>query len=56
MKKLLLVCTMFFVGQMAFAQAWQGKGDQKMDYEAEMIADYDHKELSEDGFNPKHTL
>ncbi|MGL2999997.1 efflux RND transporter permease subunit [Flavobacterium sp. RSSB_23] len=31
------------------------KGD-KMDYEAEMIADYDHKELSEDGFNPKHTL
>ena len=31
------------------------KGE-KMDYEAEMIADYDHKELSEDGFNPKHTL
>ena len=31
------------------------KGE-KMDYEAEMIADYDHKELREDGFNPKHTL
>lgn len=31
------------------------KGE-KMDYEAEMVADYDHKELSEDGFNPKHTL
>lgn len=30
------------------------KGE-KLDYEAEMIADYDHKELS-DGFNPKHTL
>jgi HAE1 family hydrophobic/amphiphilic exporter-1 len=28
----------------------------KTDYEAEMVADYDHKELSEDGFNPKHTL
>ena len=21
-----------------------------------MIADYDHKELSEDGFNPKHPI
>ncbi|MFV8325696.1 efflux RND transporter permease subunit [Flavobacterium sp. ZS1P14] len=31
------------------------KGE-KIDYEAEMVADYDHKELSEDGFNPKHTL
>ncbi|SEA13469.1 hydrophobic/amphiphilic exporter-1, HAE1 family [Flavobacterium gillisiae] len=31
------------------------KGD-KVDYEAEMVADYDHKELSEDGFNPAHTL
>ncbi|WP_348823767.1 efflux RND transporter permease subunit [Flavobacterium aestuarii] len=30
--------------------------DEKIDYEAEMTADYDHKELSEDGFNPKHTL
>jgi hydrophobe/amphiphile efflux-1 (HAE1) family protein len=30
------------------------KGE-KTDYEAEMIADYEHKELSEDGFNPKHT-
>jgi len=29
------------------------KGE-KTDYEAEMVADYDHKELSEDGFNPKH--
>jgi hydrophobe/amphiphile efflux-1 (HAE1) family protein len=29
------------------------KGE-KVDYEAEMVADYDHKELSEDGFNPKH--
>ncbi|MCQ4035696.1 DUF6646 family protein [Kaistella montana] len=30
MKKLLLVCSMFFLGQMAFAQAWNGKGDQKL--------------------------
>ena len=27
----------------------------KVDYEAEMKADYVHKELSEDGFTPKHT-
>ena len=31
------------------------KGE-KVDYEAEMVADYDHVELSEDGFNPKHTV
>jgi HAE1 family hydrophobic/amphiphilic exporter-1 len=24
----------------------------KVDYEAEMIADYEHRELSEDGFTP----
>ncbi|HSD06502.1 efflux RND transporter permease subunit [Flavobacterium sp.] len=30
------------------------KGE-KIDYEAEMVADYVHEELSEDGFNPKHT-
>jgi HAE1 family hydrophobic/amphiphilic exporter-1 len=30
--------------------------EEKVDYEAEMVADYDHKELSEDGFNPKHTI
>ncbi|KUJ63148.1 acriflavin resistance protein [Flavobacteriaceae bacterium CRH] len=30
------------------------KGE-KIDYEAEMVADYEHTELSEDGFNPKHT-
>ena len=30
MKKLVLVCSVFFLGQMAFAQAWQGKGDQKI--------------------------
>ncbi|MGC4040671.1 MAG: efflux RND transporter permease subunit [Flavobacterium sp.] len=29
------------------------KGE-KIDYEAEMVADYEHRELSEDGFNPKH--
>ena len=29
------------------------KGE-KVDYEAEMVADYNHKELGEDGFNPKH--
>jgi HAE1 family hydrophobic/amphiphilic exporter-1 len=29
---------------------------QKVDYEAEMVADYEHKVLSEDGFNPEHTL
>ena len=31
------------------------KGE-KVDYEAEMVADYNHIELSEDGFNPKHTV
>ena len=30
MKKVLFACAMFFAGQMAFAQAWQGKGDQKI--------------------------
>ncbi|HEY6144041.1 MAG TPA: efflux RND transporter permease subunit [Flavobacterium sp.] len=30
--------------------------DEKIDYEAEMVADYEHVELSEDGFNPKHTV
>jgi HAE1 family hydrophobic/amphiphilic exporter-1 len=29
---------------------------EKSDYEAEMVADYDHIELSEDGFNPKHGI
>ena len=27
-----------------------------VDYEAEMVADYEHKELSEDGFTPKHNM
>ena len=27
---------------------------EKIDYEAEMKAEYVHKELSEDGFTPKH--
>ncbi len=31
------------------------KGE-KIDYETEMVADYVHKELSEDGFNPKHEM
>jgi HAE1 family hydrophobic/amphiphilic exporter-1 len=31
------------------------KGE-KIDYETEMVADYEHRELSEDGFNPKHTV
>ena len=31
------------------------KGE-KVDYEAEMVADYVHRELGEDGFNPKHTV
>ncbi|WP_278034307.1 efflux RND transporter permease subunit [Flavobacterium nitratireducens] len=31
------------------------KGE-KIDYEAEMVADYVHRELSEDGFNPKHNM
>ncbi len=31
------------------------KGE-KTDYEAEMVADYVHKELSEDGFTPKHEM
>jgi hydrophobe/amphiphile efflux-1 (HAE1) family protein len=29
--------------------------EEKVDYEAEMVADYDHKKLI-DGFNPEHTL
>ena len=31
-----------------------GWNDEKVDYEAEMKADYVHKELSEDGYTPKH--
>ncbi|WP_292009501.1 efflux RND transporter permease subunit [Chryseobacterium sp.] len=31
-----------------------GKAE-KIDYEAEMKADYEHRELSEDGYTPKHT-
>jgi len=31
------------------------KGE-KIDYEAEMVADYEHRELSEDGFTPKHNM
>lgn len=30
MKKLILVCSMFFLGSMVSAQAWNGKGDQKI--------------------------
>ena len=30
--------------------------DEKVDYEGAMVADYEHKELSEDGFTPKHQL
>lgn len=30
--------------------------DEKVDYESEMVADYEHKELSEDGFTPIHQL
>lgn len=30
------------------------KNKQKTDYAAEIVADYEHKELSEDGFTPKH--
>ncbi len=29
---------------------------EKVDYEAEMVADYEHLELSEDGFTPKHQV
>ncbi|MCW2118237.1 efflux RND transporter permease subunit [Flavobacterium sp. 7A] len=31
------------------------KGD-KIDYEAEMVSDYVHKELNEDGINPEHNM
>ncbi|WP_026712184.1 efflux RND transporter permease subunit [Flavobacterium filum] len=31
------------------------KNKQKTDYAQEMIADYEHKELSDDGFTPKHS-
>ena len=30
--------------------------DEKVDYESAMKADYEHKELSDDGFTPKHQL
>ena len=30
MKKFVLVCSMLLLGQMSFAQAWSGKGDQKV--------------------------
>ena len=28
--------------------------DEAVDYDAEMKAEYDHRELSEDGYTPKH--
>ena len=28
--------------------------DEKVDYDAEMVAEYEHRELSEDGYTPKH--
>ncbi|ANF52336.1 acriflavin resistance protein [Chryseobacterium glaciei] len=28
--------------------------NEKVDYESEMVAEYEHKELSEDGYTPKH--
>lgn len=31
------------------------KNKQKTDYAEEMVADYEHKELSDDGFTPKHS-
>ncbi|WP_027377263.1 efflux RND transporter permease subunit [Kaistella palustris] len=30
--------------------------DEKLDYEAEMTADYEHQELSDDGYTPKHIV
>jgi len=30
------------------------KGGEKIDYATEMKADYKHRELSEDGYTPKH--
>lgn len=30
MKKLIFLCTLFLAGSMAYAQAWGGKGDQKV--------------------------
>jgi hypothetical protein len=30
MKKIVFVFAMFFLGQMTFAQAWEGNGDQKV--------------------------
>ena len=30
MKKLIIACTMLFFGSSALAQAWNGKGDQKI--------------------------
>ena len=50
---LIIVPVIYEIMEKIIAKFFKGE---KMDYEAEMIADYDHKELSEDGFNPKHTL
>ncbi|SDW01306.1 efflux RND transporter permease subunit [Flavobacterium degerlachei] len=50
---LIVVPVIYEIMEKLIAKLSKGK---KVDYEAEMVADYDHKELSEDGFNPEHTL
>jgi HAE1 family hydrophobic/amphiphilic exporter-1 len=53
-----LISSLFLTLVIVFCDLWNHgkliskftKGD-KVDYEAEMVADYEHKALSEDGFN-----
>ncbi|MGO4772753.1 efflux RND transporter permease subunit [Flavobacterium sp. W22_SRS_FK3] len=49
---LVVVPVIYLIMEKIIAKLSKGE---KIDYEAEMVADYEHTELSEDGFNPKHT-
>lgn len=48
---LIIVPVVYMIFDIFIAKASKGK---PVDYEKEMVADYEHKELSEDGFTTKH--
>jgi HAE1 family hydrophobic/amphiphilic exporter-1 len=50
---LIIVPVIYEIMEKLIHKTTKGK---KTDYESLMVEEYDHKELSEDGFNPKHTV
>lgn len=51
---LIIVPVVYAIFDIIIARVNKNKGG-VVDYDAEMVADYEHKELSEDGFSTKHT-